>query len=156
MVDGSEAGTAISRTMSTPFEGGALLTTTHVTSCPLSRFSTFTRVPAGAAAVVAFLVWSGAPERATGAAAEAPPFAEVQTIVASRCVACHAVRPTMDGFAAPPKGVILETPQQIRRWAAALRQQVQTEAMPPGNFTEITPEERARFVAWVAAGAPAD
>jgi uncharacterized membrane protein len=37
-----------------------------------------------------------------------------------------------------------------------MRQQVQTEAMPPGNLTEITPEERARLVAWVAAGAPAD
>jgi uncharacterized membrane protein len=112
-------------------------------------------LPAAATGVVALLVWTGAPERPTGAA-EAPPFAEVQTIVASRCVACHAARPTQEGFAAPPKGVVMETPQQIRRWAAAMRQQVQTEAMPPGNLTEITPEERARLVAWVAAGAPAE
>lgn len=111
-------------------------------------------LPAVGAAVVALLIWTGAPDR--GSAVDAPAFAEVQTIVASRCVACHAARPTMDGFAAPPKGVVMETPQQIRRWAAAMRQQVQTEAMPPGNMTELTPEERAKLLAWVVAGAPAD
>lgn len=113
-------------------------------------------LPAMGAAVVALLIVTGAPERGTGAAGEAPAFAEVQTIIASRCVTCHAARPTMEGFAAPPKGVMMETPGQIRRWAAALRQQVQTEAMPPGNMTEITPEERAKLVAWVTAGAPAE
>jgi uncharacterized membrane protein len=112
-------------------------------------------LPAGAAAVVALLIWAGAPERGA-ASAEAPPFAEVQAIVAARCASCHAARPTDEAFAAPPKGVMLETPQQIRRWAAATRQQVQTEAMPPGNLTGITAEERARLIAWVAAGAPAE
>ncbi len=112
-------------------------------------------LPAGAAAVVALLIWTGAPRPLAGGA-EAPPFAEVQTIVAARCVSCHAARPTQEGFAAPPKGVMMETPQQIRRWAASMRQQVQTEAMPPGNLTEITAEERAKLIAWVAAGARAD
>ena len=37
-----------------------------------------------------------------------------------------------------------------------LTEQVQTEAMPPGNMTEITAEERAKLIAWVAAGAPLD
>jgi uncharacterized membrane protein len=109
-------------------------------------------LPAAGAAVVALLIATGVPDR--GIAEDAPPFVEVQAIVASRCVACHAARPTMEGFAAPPKGVIMETPAQIRRWAAAMRQQVQTEAMPPGNLTEIMPEERAKLLAWVAAGAP--
>jgi uncharacterized membrane protein len=112
-------------------------------------------LPAGATAVIALLIWAGAPERGA-ATAEAPPFAEVQAIIASHCASCHAARPTDEAFAAPPKGVMLETPQQIRRWAAATRQQVQTEAMPPGNLTGITAEERARLVAWVVAGAPAE
>ena len=68
----------------------------------------------------------------------------------------HAAKPSFEGIAAAPKGVIMETPAQIRRWAASLRQQVQTEAMPPGNMTEITAEERAKLIAWVAAGAPLD
>jgi uncharacterized membrane protein len=87
--------------------------------------------------------------------AEVPPLAEVHAISAARCATCHAARPTFEGIAAAPKGVMLETPQQIRRWAASMRQQIETEAMPPGNVTEITGEERAKLLAWIAAGAPA-
>lgn len=111
-------------------------------------------LPAAATVVVVGLIFAGAPERGA-ATAEAPPFADVQAIAAARCVSCHAARPTNEAFAAPPKGVMLETAQQIRRWAASIRQQVQTEAMPPGNLTEITAEERGKLLAWVAAGAPA-
>ena len=85
---------------------------------------------------------------------EVPTIAEVQAITASHCAACHAARPTFDGMAAAPKGVMLETPAQLRRWAQAMRQQVQTEAMPPGNLTDMTNEERAKILAWIAAGAP--
>ena len=48
------------------------------------------------------------------------------------------------GRASPPKGVMLDTPERIlpaRRSEIAL-QAVHTHAMPPGNITEITPEER--------------
>ena len=83
-----------------------------------------------------------------------PTVAEVQAIAASHCASCHAARPTFDGIAVAPKGVMLETPAQLRRWAQATRQQVQTEAMPPGNMTDMTAEERARILAWIAAGAP--
>jgi uncharacterized membrane protein len=113
-------------------------------------------LPAGAvAAMVAafFIVQSGKQDYAS---AEVPAFTEVQAIVAARCANCHAARPSFEGIAAAPKGVIMETPAQIRRWAASMRQQVQTEAMPPGNMTEITAEERAKLIAWVAAGAPLD
>ena len=55
--------------------------------------------------------------RARVAAAARPPisarrprFAEVQPIFQARCQSCHATKPTQEGFAAPPKGVILETP----------------------------------------------
>ena len=100
-----------------------------------------------------FIVQSGKRDFAT---AEVPPFTEVQSIVAAHCVSCHAARPSFEGIAVAPKGVIMETPAQIRRWAAAMRQQVQTEAMPPGNMTEMTAEQRAKLIAWVAAGAPLD
>lgn len=79
---------------------------------------------------------------------------DAQKIVAARCVACHAARPTFDGIAEAPKGVMLETPEQMRRFAALINQQaVRSEAMPPGNATEITDEERAMLGAWIAAGA---
>ena len=111
-------------------------------------------LPAGAVAAMigAFvIVQSGKQDYA---AAEVPAFTEVQAIVAARCVSCHAAKPSFEGIAAAPKGVIMETPTQIRRWSASMRHQVQTEAMPPGNMTEISAEERAKLIAWVAAGAP--
>lgn len=90
------------------------------------------------------------------AGVEPPAFAEVQAIAAAHCAQCHAARPSFEGIAAPPKGVVLETPQQIRRWAQAMRQQVASEAMPPGNVTDMTDAERAKIIAWVAAGARGD
>lgn len=116
-------------------------------------------LPAAGAAIVVALVLLIEPDRGGGARladAEAPHFQEVHGILAARCLSCHAARPTMDGIDSPPKGVVLETPQQIRRWAASLRQQVATEAMPPGNMTDMTEDERARLIAWVAAGARTD
>ncbi len=114
-------------------------------------------LPAVAALVVVGLILVLQPARRPSlAAGEAPSFAEVQAIAAARCATCHAARPTFDGIAAAPKGVLLETPQQLRRWAASMRQQVETEAMPPGNVTDITAEERAKLLAWIAAGARTD
>jgi uncharacterized membrane protein len=56
-----------------------------------------------------------------------------------------------------PKGVMLDTPERIAAHAREIAlQAVHTHAMPPGNVTEITPEERAVLAAWVEAGAPRD
>nr|WP_302474198.1 urate hydroxylase PuuD [Roseococcus sp. MDT2-1-1] len=109
---------------------------------------------AAALAATAFVVAPRHDARFVGV--EAPSFAEVQAITATRCAACHAARPTFEGIATPPKGVTLERPANLRRWAQAMREQVASKAMPPGNLTEMTEEERARLVAWVAAGAPPD
>lgn len=79
---------------------------------------------------------------------------DVQRVVAARCAACHAARPTFDGITEAPKGVMLEEPAQIRRFAASISQQsVRTETMPPGNVTEMTAEERALLGVWIAGGA---
>lgn len=76
----------------------------------------------------------------------------VTAIVQSRCTACHAAQPTWEGFDAAPMGVVLETPEHIRHWAAKIHEQaVASEAMPLGNVTEITPEERALLGRWIAA-----
>jgi len=113
-------------------------------------------LPAGGVVVLALLALLVAPRPDPRfAGTEVPSFAEVQAITASHCAQCHAARPTFEGITVAPKGVMLETPAQLRRWATATRQQVQTEAMPPGNLTEMTDAERAKIIAWVAAGAPA-
>ena len=81
-------------------------------------------------------------------------FEDVQPIVQARCLSCHAAKPTQEGIAAPPKGVILETPSQIRAQAAAINQQTfATKVMPPGNMTQITDAERRTIARWFKAGA---
>ena len=80
-------------------------------------------------------------------------FEDVQAIVQARCLSCHAAKPTQEGLAVAPKGVILETPSQIRAMAAALNQQsFVTKVMPPGNMTQMTDAERRTIARWFKAG----
>jgi uncharacterized membrane protein len=89
------------------------------------------------------------------AAGDVPGFGRVESIVASRCASCHAERPSQPGFATAPKGLMLDTPDRIVAAAPQIREQsVATRAMPIGNLTGMTDDERAALGAWVAAGAP--
>ena len=82
-------------------------------------------------------------------------FAQIRPVLEQRCTVCHAARPSFAGFQAPPGGVALETPEEIARQAELIHTQaVLTHAMPPGNLTGITDEERRLLAAWHAAGAP--
>jgi uncharacterized membrane protein len=81
-------------------------------------------------------------------------FSEIKRIVETRCVACHAERPSFQGIAEAPKGVKLDTEERIRGQAAAIHQQaVLGKAMPPGNLTAMTQEERTLLDKWFRAGA---
>jgi uncharacterized membrane protein len=72
------------------------------------------------------------------------PFAQVLPIIENRCTECHA-------GASVPLGVRLETEQQITARAEDIeRQAVLTRAMPPGNATGMTDEERELLGAWIA------
>ena len=71
-------------------------------------------------------------------------------IIERRCTICHAANPT-DFVAAPPAGVLLETPQQIKQYADKIYDQsIATKIMPPGNLTEMTDDERQQLGAWIA------
>jgi uncharacterized membrane protein len=84
-------------------------------------------------------------------------FAAVQEVVLGRCSMCHASEPVWEGIGSPPKGVVLDTPERIHQRAHDIYlQAARSEAMPPANLTEITPEERKLLAAWVEAGAPID
>ena len=79
-------------------------------------------------------------------------FAAVEEIVLSRCSMCHAAEPLWEGMVVPPKGVVLETPEQIGLLADAINaNSVRSHAMPPSNITEMEPHERATLRAWIAA-----
>jgi uncharacterized membrane protein len=67
----------------------------------------------------------------------------------TRCAMCHTAAP-MEEIGEAPKGVLLDTPEHIARFAGAIRMQaVLTHAMPPNNFSEMTDEERAVLARWL-------
>jgi len=87
--------------------------------------------------------------RAAEPYATAAGFDEVQSIVMGRCSMCHAAEPAFGNLMWPPKGVMLETPQQIASHARQIYIQAgATHAMPPANLSFMEPEERAVIVAW--------
>jgi len=91
----------------------------------------------------------------TGAAlrfASAAGFDEVTGIVQGRCAMCHAAEPSWEGMFWPPKGVVLETPDQIAGAARRIFLQAGvTHAMPPANLSYMEPEEREVIVRWFRA-----
>ena len=86
--------------------------------------------------------------------ARAVAFADVEAIMARRCQACHAQSPTQPGFIAAPAGVVLDTPAAILANLQKTELQLRTRAMPIGNLTQMTEEERMTVLKWIEDGAP--
>ncbi len=85
----------------------------------------------------------------------APTFAQVEEIVISRCSMCHAKQVVWSGLAVARKNVLLDDAAQIRRHAELIElTAVRSNAMPPGNITDMTVQERQILAAWLRAGAP--
>jgi len=104
------------------------------------------------AVVAALAPPTGARSDARGSAdsaADTGELARVQWIVGQRCVPCHATHPTQAGFPVAPNGVVLESLDELRRHLPQVQQQLVTRAMPLGNLTGMTPEERALLQHWV-------
>lgn len=76
-------------------------------------------------------------------------LSEVHEVVMQRCSSCHASTPTQPGFPSAPQGIVFESEADVVRQAAAIYQQtVVSKAMPIGNLTEITEEERQLIGTW--------
>lgn len=76
-------------------------------------------------------------------------FPAVRDTVMGRCAMCHAAEPMWDGIRFTPKDVALETEAQIAERAREIYLQAgRSHAMPPGNVSAMTREERALIVAW--------
>ena len=69
---------------------------------------------------------------------------EAQAIATERCTTCHV-------GASAPNGVRLDSLDGLEANASQIERQVASRAMPPGNATGMTDEERAQLVAWAAA-----
>jgi uncharacterized membrane protein len=109
-------------------------------------------IPISAAIAIAVLAILIRPQSRSSAGTPAVQFALVARIVEERCAACHSQNPTKVDSA--PRGIKLDTPQEIKAQATAIEQQaVQTRAMPLGNVTGMTTAERDLLGRWIAQGA---
>ena len=76
--------------------------------------------------------------------ASVPSDAAVLAIAQQRCTTCHS-------GASAPLGVQLTSVEQLRRHAGVIETMVSSGAMPPGNATGLTDDERTQLVAWAQA-----
>ncbi|MFT3989686.1 urate hydroxylase PuuD [Aestuariivirga sp.] len=78
--------------------------------------------------------------------------ADALSITANRCAACHSAHPTDFIIHTAPKGIMFDTVEDLRRYTREIETQaVRNKAMPLGNKTGMTDEERAKLGAWIAA-----
>jgi uncharacterized membrane protein len=111
-------------------------------------------VAAAGMIAIGLLSAAGPRDIKTGALSAQPTFADIQEIVLSRCSMCHSVEPVWATIATAPKAILLDDAEHIRRYARLIgRNAAWSSAMPPGNVTEMTGEERAQIAAWLAAPA---
>ena len=101
-------------------------------------------VVAGAAAAVA----PAAGAVAIPAAASADDA--IMGVVQAKCSVCHMAQPTQAGFNAPPAGIIIQTPADMKTYQAKIVTAVQTGYMPLGNITKLSDDERAQIVAYAS------
>ena len=86
---------------------------------------------------------------APAAVIETAQFEAVRDIIGGRCSMCHAREPVWEGILKAPKGVHLETDSDILQYANRIYlHAARTDAMPPGNVTWITGEERGQLANW--------
>lgn len=100
--------------------------------------------------IAAVVVWLKPVSLASDGANAKVSFSEIKSIIDSRCVACHADKPTQPGFVQPPKGVVLQSKEQVEQHAVMIAQTVGNQYMPIGNLTGMTAQERQKIAQWFA------
>ena len=82
----------------------------------------------------------------------------VMTMVRRHCAMCHSENPSHTTLLGqqPPKGVVLESIEDVRRAAPRIMDMVvKKKFMPFGNETAMTEADRVKFGQWIAAIPPA-
>jgi uncharacterized membrane protein len=97
-------------------------------------------------AVAAMVFLATAPHAKAGVVADSVALA----IVSKHCAVCHATKPAHESFQEAPKNIILETIGDLKKHAAAIYEQtVQSRAMPLGNPTGMSEDDRATLGQWL-------
>ncbi|WP_316355799.1 urate hydroxylase PuuD [Devosia sp.] len=119
------------------------------------------------AAVVLFIIiaWLSTAPKLPGSAGEevasraaepflaASHFSAASLTVQTRCAMCHTAEPAWPGIYEAPKNVILDNDIAVANHAREIAMQAgYAHAMPPGNVSEMTDEERTLIVEWFREG----
>ena len=104
--------------------------------------------PVAAPAAAAGAASMPAPQAAAASAnLPVPDSAALMPLVAKHCAICHSAHPQLMGAA--PKGVLLDTVEQLDAHKALIGRQVGVlRVMPPGNLTQLSEDERALIARW--------
>ena len=106
-------------------------------------------LPIIAAALLLLLVAAAIAPRSRAAGTQSVTLDMIVPVVHARCTSCHSKTPTHIAFLAAPSGVVLDTHEEIEAEALRIHQQsVIVKAMPIGNLTQMTDEERQLIDAW--------
>jgi len=80
-----------------------------------------------------------------------PSTADIMPVLQARCVSCHSAAPDHPGFAAAPVGVLLDREELVDLQALMIFNTVNvTQAMPLGNVTQMSEDERDLIARWYA------
>ena len=78
--------------------------------------------------------------------------AQALAITNKHCLSCHAAIPASPLFTTAPKNVVLQSVDDLRRFALLIdRNAVKTQTMPLGNTTAMSVDERRALGRWLAA-----
>jgi uncharacterized membrane protein len=120
----------------------------HEVGDPLSKIGW--TLPVISAALGLALIFTAPREDAAAPALQVSDERAVE-ITQTHCAMCHSVHPTEEAFLHAPKGVTFDTVDDLRRYAVLIEQQaVHSNAMPLGNRTGMTAEERRELGAWLS------
>ncbi|MCJ8325064.1 MAG: urate hydroxylase PuuD [Rhizobiales bacterium] len=76
----------------------------------------------------------------------------VMGMINQHCISCHAITPSHESFDQPPKNVVINSIESIRKFKDLIHANVvQADTMPLGNETNMTQAERDQLAAWLAA-----
>jgi len=104
---------------------------------------------AAAVAILIAVMLAAAPRAPAETATGGVGMEELRGVMAARCTNCHAAEPEHPAFPAAPGGVLLDSDAEILRNAERVHQQtVISRAMPIGNLTGMTEEERVLVDRW--------
>lgn len=119
-----------------------------VQSRPAQQVATSTSTQVSASAAAHPPKHSIATSIASSAAMGAVPL-RADAIVQRRCAVCHAAQPSFPGMASPPRGIVF-TSETLPLYAGLIAAVVQSERMPPGNATDMQPDERKAVTQWAS------